>query len=152
MSLLSRTWVNFFAVKLQTNVRICSKNFGHLKDFSATFLNERFHQFSKSNVDNFCISQKHETCFTNKTLITPKPCKTRNAYTKMIFFKLLFSEDAIIDSSDGRVVESVCFLSCRLGFDSESGQTSDFKIDIHSLPARRSASDKFTSCTVGKGT
>ena len=35
---------------------------------------------------------------------------------------------------DGRVVWSVCLLSCRLGFDSESGQTNDFKIGIHSLP------------------
>ena len=44
------------------------------------------------------------------------------------------SED-IDNSSDGRVVWSVCFLSCRLGFDSESGQTNDFKIGIHSFPA-----------------
>ena len=40
------------------------------------------------------------------------------------------------NSSDGRVVWSVvCLLSCRLGFDSESGQTNDFKIGIHSFPA-----------------
>ena len=26
-------------------------------------------------------------------------------------------------------------LECRLGFDSESGQTNDFKIGIHSFPA-----------------
>ena len=38
-------------------------------------------------------------------------------------------------SSDGRVVWSVCLLNCRLGFDSESGQTNDFKIGIHSFPA-----------------
>ena len=38
-------------------------------------------------------------------------------------------------SSDGRVVWSVCLLSCRLGFDSESGQSNDFKIGIHSFPA-----------------
>ena len=38
-------------------------------------------------------------------------------------------------SSDGRVVWSVCLLSCRLGFDSESGQTNDFNIGIHSFPA-----------------
>ena len=38
-------------------------------------------------------------------------------------------------SSDGRVVWSVCLLSCRLGFDSELGQTNDFKIGIHSFPA-----------------
>ena len=29
---------------------------------------------------------------------------------------------------------SVRFRSCRLGFDSESGQTNDFKIGIHSFP------------------
>ena len=29
--------------------------------------------------------------------------------------------------------------SCRLGFDSKFGQTSNFKIGIHSVPARRSA-------------
>ena len=40
-----------------------------------------------------------------------------------------------INNSDGRVVWSVCLLSCRLGFDSESGQTNDFKIGIHSFPA-----------------
>ena len=39
------------------------------------------------------------------------------------------------NSSDGRVVWSVCLLSCRLGFDPESGQTNDFKIGIHSFPA-----------------
>ena len=39
------------------------------------------------------------------------------------------------NSSDGRVVWSVCLLSCRPGFDSESGQTNDFKIGIHSFPA-----------------
>ena len=40
-----------------------------------------------------------------------------------------------INSSDGRVVYSVCLLSCRLGFDFESGQTNDFNIGIHSFPA-----------------
>ena len=39
------------------------------------------------------------------------------------------------DGSVGRMVWSVCLLSCRLGFDSESGQTNDFKIGIHSFPA-----------------
>ena len=43
------------------------------------------------------------------------------------------------NSSDGRVVWNVCRLSCRLGFDSESGQTNDFIIGIHSFPASRSA-------------
>ena len=48
----------------------------------------------------------------------------------------LFNVDVIAyNSSDGRVVWSVCLLSCRLGFDSESGQTKDFKIGIHSFPA-----------------
>ena len=39
------------------------------------------------------------------------------------------------NSSDGRVVQSFCLLSCRLKFDSESGQTNDFKIGIRSFPA-----------------
>ena len=46
------------------------------------------------------------------------------------------------------------------GFDSESGQTNNFKIGIHSFPAWRSAlkgqcgeqAGKFTCCAVGKGT
>ena len=46
-----------------------------------------------------------------------------------------------------------------LGFDSESGQTNDLKIGIHSFPSLRSAlkgqcgeqAGKFT-CVVGKGT
>ena len=37
-------------------------------------------------------------------------------------------------SSNGRVVQSVCLLSCRLGFDSESGQTNDFKNWYSQLP------------------
>ena len=31
--------------------------------------------------------------------------------------------------------KSVCLWSCRLEFDSESSQTNDFKIGIHSFPA-----------------
>ena len=50
--------------------------------------------------------------------------------------------------------------SVDLGFDSESGQTNDLKIGIHSFPAWRSAFEeqcgeqagKFTCCAVGKGT
>ena len=50
--------------------------------------------------------------------------------------------------------------SCRLEFDSKSGQTNDFKIGIHSFPAWRSTlkgqceeqAGKFTCCAVGKGT
>ena len=50
--------------------------------------------------------------------------------------------------------------SVDLGFDSESGQTDDFKIGIHSFPAGRSAfkeqcgehAGKFTCCAVGIGT
>ena len=64
-----------------------------------------------------------------------------------------------INSSDGRVVESVRLGSCRLGFDSESGQTNDFKIGIHNFRACRSAlqgqceqAGKLTCCAVGKGT
>ena len=40
-----------------------------------------------------------------------------------------------LNSSDGRVVWSVCLLSCGLGFNSESGQTNHFNIGIHSFPA-----------------
>ena len=51
-------------------------------------------------------------------------------------------------------------LSCTLGFDSESRQTNDFEIGIHSFPACRSAlkgqfeeqAGKFTCCAVGRGT
>ena len=38
-------------------------------------MNEQFYKFTKSNVNNYCISQKHETSFENETLITPKPRK-----------------------------------------------------------------------------
>ena len=56
--------------------------------------------------------------------------------------------------------KSVRLGSCRLGFDSESDQTNDFKIGIHSFPAWRSAlkgqceeqAGKFTCRAVGKGT
>ena len=56
--------------------------------------------------------------------------------------------------------KSVRLRSCRLEFDSESGQVNDFKIGIHSLPAWRLAlkgqceeqADKFSCCAVGKGT
>ena len=51
-------------------------------------------------------------------------------------------------------------LSGRFEFDSELGQTNNFKIDIHSFPAWRSAlkeqcgeqAGKFPCCAVGKGT
>ena len=33
------------------------------------------------------------------------------------------------------MVKNVCLLSCRLGCHSESGQTNDYKIGIHSFPA-----------------
>ena len=70
-------------------------------------------------------------------------------YSRSIFFLLLRWPSS----------ESVHLGSCRLGFDSESGQTNDFKIGIHSFAARRSAlggqceeqAGKFT-CAVGKGT
>ena len=56
--------------------------------------------------------------------------------------------------------KSVRLWSCRLRFDSESGQTNDFKIGIHSFSAWRTAlkkqceeqAGKFTCCAVGKGT
>ena len=54
--------------------------------------------------------------------------------------------------------ESVRLESCRLGFDSESGQTDDFKVGIHSFPAWRlplkgqcgGQAGKLTCCAVGK--
>ena len=59
-----------------------------------------------------------------------------------------------------RRAKSVRLWSCRLGFDSESGQTNHFKIGIHSFPAWRLAlkgqcgklAGKFTCSAVGKGT
>ena len=83
-------WVSFFAVKFQTNARICSKNFGHLKIFSTRFLNKRFHQLTKSNVNNYCISQKQETSFENKPLIMPKPCKNLECLYKNDLFQNYF--------------------------------------------------------------
>ena len=56
-------------------------------------------------------------------------------YRKILVFAYIPSIVSCIYSSDGREVKSVCLLSCRLGFDSESGQTNDFKIGIHSFPA-----------------
>ena len=42
----------------------------------------------------------------------------------------------VVSRSDGRVVYRVSASgSMDLGFDSESGQTNDFKIGIHSFPA-----------------
>ena len=56
--IVAKSWVYVFAVKFRTNVHICSKNFSHLKIFSARFMNERFYKFTQSNVTNYCISQK----------------------------------------------------------------------------------------------
>ena len=50
----STSWVYFFAIKFLTNVQICSKNFGHLKFFSAKFMNERFYKLTKSKVNYYC--------------------------------------------------------------------------------------------------
>ena len=44
-----------------------------------------------------------------------------------------------LNSADGRVVRASASGAVDLGFDSESGQTNDFKIGIHSFPAWRSA-------------
>ena len=84
--------------------------------------------------------------------VATQPFKMQVAVSTILIF--------VISSSDGRVVWTVCLLSCRLEFDSESGQTNDFKIGIHSFPAWRSAlkgqckeqAGKFTCCAVGKGT
>ena len=35
--------------------------------------------------------------------------------------------------------KSIRLWSCRLGFDPESSKSNDFKIDVHSFPAQRSA-------------
>ena len=56
--------------------------------------------------------------------------------------------------------KNVRLWSCRLRFDSDSGQTNDFKIAIQNFPARRSVlkgqcgeqAGKFTCYAVGKGT
>ena len=56
--------------------------------------------------------------------------------------------------------KSVRLGSCTLGFDSESGQTNNYKIGIHSFPAWCLAlkkkcgeqAGKFTCCAVGKST
>ena len=42
--------------------------------------------------------------------------------------------------AEWRSGKSVRLLNCRLEFDSESGQTNDFIVGIHSFPTRRSAS------------
>ena len=60
----------------------------------------------------------------------------------------------------GRSGKSVPLGCCRLGFNSKSDQTNDFKIRSHSFPAGRSAlkgqygaqAGKFTCCAFGKGT
>ena len=39
----------------------------------------------------------------------------------------------ISSSSDGRVKRAICFRSCRLGYNSESGETKDSKISILSF-------------------
>ena len=57
------------------------------------------------------------------------PLSTLQAYAEQGLMPWYFN------SSDGRVVRSVCLLSCRLWFDSESGQTNDFNIGIYSFPA-----------------
>ena len=49
---------------------------------------------------------------------------------------LASSDDTLLRWPGG---ENVRLWSCRLGFDSESGQTNDFTIDIHSFPASHSA-------------
>ena len=44
----------------------------------------------------------------------------------------------VFNRSDGRVVRASASESVDLGFDFESGQTNDLKIDVHSFPAWRS--------------
>ena len=70
---------------------------------------------------------------TNATL-RPKVCLPALQFLPSLSHNR-FDGRVSINSSDGRVVWRVCLLSCRLGFDSESGQTNDFNIGIHSFPA-----------------
>ena len=78
-------------------------------------------------------------------------------------FCLLSWQELPLYSSDGRVVRASALgavVACRLGFDSESGQTNDFKFSIHSFPAWRSAlkgqcgeqAGKLICCAVGNNT
>ena len=60
--------------------------------------------------------------------------KIRNQYFHLIRVKKKFYLQKF-KNSGGLVVQSVCLLSCRLGFDSESSQTNDLKIGIHSFLA-----------------
>ena len=48
------------------------------------------------------------------------------------YLLLLFIHFEQLSCSSGK---SVCLWSCRLGFDSESGQTNDIKIGVHSFSA-----------------
>ena len=53
---------------------------------------------------------------------------------RLLIFHYFSAIHTQFNSSDGRVVRSVCLLSCRIGFDSESGQTNDFKNWYSQLP------------------
>ena len=59
------------------------------------------------------------------------------ACDEMILKTLAPSEGRVVYRSDGRVVGYRAFASesVDLGFDSDSGQTNDFNIGIHSFPA-----------------
>ena len=56
----------------------------------------------------------------------------------ILFFELPFFKHCHFNSSDGRVVKASVSEAVDLGFDSESDQTNNFKIGIHSFPASRS--------------
>ena len=49
----------FFCCKISDKCPTLLKKFRTLKIFSARFMNERFYKSTKSNVTNYCISQKH---------------------------------------------------------------------------------------------
>ena len=62
-------------------------------------------------------------------------CTIANFTIALLGFKATVRLNLSLNGADGPVGESVCLGSCRFGFDSESGQTNNCKIGIHSFPA-----------------
>ena len=59
----------FFRCEISDKCPNLLKKLWTFKIFSARFMNERFYKFTKSSVNSYCISQKHETSFENETLV-----------------------------------------------------------------------------------
>ena len=78
------------------------------------------------------LCKEHEVTFDMIIVKCVAKCYKHHQYDFELDRK---SKESFFNSSDGRVVWSVRLLSCRLGLDSESGQTNDFNIGIHSFPA-----------------